>query len=157
MRSTIPKVEKPEIEVFDLEQVGLFLEAAPTYRHYAYYLTALDAGARPGALLALQWNDVDFEGGFLSITKSVEEMNGHLRVKAPKTAKGRHVLRHTCATLLLLADAPGKVLSERLGHSSIAITLDTYSPVLPAMQKRAANVLGTILGTAVEPARKATR
>ena len=44
-------------------------------------------------------------------------------------------LRHTCATLLLLADVPAKMVSERLGHGSIAVTLDTYSHVLPTMQR----------------------
>jgi integrase len=47
---------------------------------------------------------------------------------------------------LLLADQPAKVVSERLGHSSITLTLDTYSHVLPTMQKRAADVMGRILG-----------
>jgi len=57
-------------------------------------------------------------------------------------------LRHTSATLLLLADQPAKVVSERLGHSSITLTLDTYSHVLPTMPKRAADVMGAILGVA---------
>jgi integrase len=55
-------------------------------------------------------------------------------------------LRHTCATLLLLADEPAKVVSERLGHSTITLTLDTYSHVLPTMQQRAAEKMGKILG-----------
>ena len=58
-------------------------------------------------------------------------------------------------TLLLLADQPAKVVSERLGHSSITLTLDTYSHVLPTMQKRAADVMGTILGAA-QKAKRAT-
>jgi integrase len=53
-------------------------------------------------------------------------------------------LRHTCATLLLLADVPAKIVSERLGHTSITLTLDTYSHVLPTMQKRAAGVMDQI-------------
>ena len=57
-------------------------------------------------------------------------------------------LRHTCATLLLLADEPAKVVSERLGHATINITLDTYSHVLPTMQKRAAEKMNRILGSA---------
>jgi integrase len=55
-------------------------------------------------------------------------------------------LRHTSATMLLLADEPAKVVSERLGHNSITMTLDTYSHVLPTMQKRAAATMGKILG-----------
>jgi integrase len=57
-----------------------------------------------------------------------------------------HDLRHTCATLLLLADENVKVISERLGHSKIQMTLDTYSHVLPTMQKRAAEKMNLILG-----------
>ena len=44
-------------------------------------------------------------------------------------------LRHTTATLLLTANENPKVVSERLGHASITLTLDTYSHVLPTMQK----------------------
>ncbi|MCA9781463.1 MAG: site-specific integrase [Candidatus Eremiobacteraeota bacterium] len=50
-------------------------------------------------------------------------------------------LRHTCATLLLLADENVKVVSERLGHANIKLTLDTYQHVLPSMQKRATEKL----------------
>ena len=49
-----------------------------------------------------------------------------------------HDLRHTCATLLLSKNVNPKVVSEMLGHASIAITLDTYSHVLPTMQESAA-------------------
>ncbi len=49
-----------------------------------------------------------------------------------------HDLRHTCASLMLSAGVPAKVASERLGHSSISITLDTYSHVLPGLQEDAA-------------------
>jgi integrase len=54
-------------------------------------------------------------------------------------------LRHTCATLLLLAGVHPKVVSERLGHSSIRETLDTYSHVLPSMQKQASDALEAML------------
>jgi integrase len=49
-----------------------------------------------------------------------------------------HDLRHTCATLLLTRNVNPKIVSEMLGHSSIAITLDTYSHVLPNMRDQAA-------------------
>ena len=54
-------------------------------------------------------------------------------------------LRHTCATLLLSAGENPKVVSERLGHASIILTLDTYSHILPDMQQGAANKLETML------------
>jgi integrase len=52
-----------------------------------------------------------------------------------------HDLRHTCATLLLSKNVNPKVVSEMLGHASIAITLDTYSHVLPDMQDSAARAM----------------
>ena len=54
-------------------------------------------------------------------------------------------LRHTCATLLLAAGEHPKVVSERLGHASVTLTLDTYSHVLPDMQDRATAKLENML------------
>ena len=52
-----------------------------------------------------------------------------------------HDLRHTCATLLLSKNVNPKIVSEMLGHATIAITLDTYSHVLPTMQESAAKAM----------------
>lgn len=60
-----------------------------------------------------------------------------------------HDIRHTHATILLLHDVAAKVVSERLGHSSIGITLDTYSHVLPSMQKAAAEKLNGLFSSAL--------
>jgi integrase len=54
-------------------------------------------------------------------------------------------LRHSCATLLLIAEENPKVVSERLGHSTVVLTLDTYSHVLPTMQQQAATKLEGML------------
>lgn len=47
-------------------------------------------------------------------------------------------LRHTAATLSLAAGVSPKIISEQLGHASVAFTLDVYSHVLPHMQDTAA-------------------
>ena len=58
-----------------------------------------------------------------------------------------HELRHTYATVALSAGVHPKVVSDRLGHSSIAVTLDIYSHVIPALQEEAAaQVASMILG-----------
>jgi integrase len=54
-------------------------------------------------------------------------------------------LRHTTATLLLSAGENPKVVSERLGHASIVLTLDTYSHVLPTMQAEATNKIEKLM------------
>ena len=56
-----------------------------------------------------------------------------------------HDLRHTSATLLMSAGVHPKVVQERLGHSHIGITMDTYSHCLPSMQKEAAGKLDSML------------
>jgi integrase len=56
-----------------------------------------------------------------------------------------HDLRHTHATLALRAGIHPKVVSERLGHSTISITLDTYSHAIPAMQEEAAEKIAALV------------
>jgi integrase len=58
-----------------------------------------------------------------------------------------HDLRHTHASLLLKQGVHPKVVSERLGHSSITLTLDTYSHLLPNLQEQAAKGLDDLLST----------
>jgi integrase len=66
------------------------------------------------------------------------------RAKLPDTLR-LYDLRHTCATLLLAANENPKVVSERLGHSSITLTMDVYSHVLPDMQQGASDKLESLL------------
>jgi len=209
------------MQVYDLDQVARFLDAARTDRLFALYVLALDSGMRQGELFALHWTDFDFASGSVLVQRSLEEINGHHRLKETKSAKGRrriplsrftldalnehrkrmladgymsgpvfcntdggflhkanvlrrsfwpiitnankeakqqntepallpeirfHDLRHTCATLLLLAGENPKVVSERLGHASIELTLNCYSHVLPTMQQGAAAKMNAILG-----------
>lgn len=56
-----------------------------------------------------------------------------------------HDLRHTHATLALAAGVHPKVVSERLGHSTVAFTLDVYSHVIPGMQEDAAQKVAALV------------
>ena len=56
-----------------------------------------------------------------------------------------HDLRHTHATLMLAANVHPKVVSERLGHASVTITMDIYSHVLPGIQRDAAEKFSRVL------------
>lgn len=56
-----------------------------------------------------------------------------------------HDLRHTWATMALTAGVHPKVVQERLGHSNIKITMDTYSHVLPGLQKSAAELVAALV------------
>jgi integrase len=56
-----------------------------------------------------------------------------------------HDLRHTAATLMLRAGTHPKVVQERLGHASIAMTLDLYSHAVPSMAAEAADALAAMV------------
>ena len=61
------------------------------------------------------------------------------RLELPKLTL--HSLRHCHACLLLDQGVPIKVVSERLGHATVRMTLDTYSHVLPAQDRHAADAI----------------
>ena len=59
-----------------------------------------------------------------------------------------HDLRHSVASILLAQGVHPKVVSEQLGHATIALTLDTYSHIIPSLQQEATGVMATaILGS----------
>jgi integrase len=55
-------------------------------------LLAVTTGLRRGEILALRWEDIDFNSGTLSVRQSLEQSRAGLAFKAPKTAKGRRVV-----------------------------------------------------------------
>jgi len=204
-----PKPQQPEIQPLTPEQVRHLLKESAGSRFHALFVLAVTTGLRQGELFALHWDDIDLEHGTISVRHTLEELNGNLRLKEPKTAGGRrsvdlpqmavsalldrrarmmadghtgsewvfcnrkgrplrktnfsrrvwkplrsaaglppirfHDLRHTAATLLLVEGVHPKIVQERLGHANISMTLDTYSHVLPNMQREAAGKLDSLL------------
>lgn len=93
------------------------------------------AGSNPAFLKTLGWR---------SLKRSWQECfryTGNCAVSPPDAA----LLLAPFATVLRGCVSPGLVVSERLGHSSVKITLDTYSHVLPTMQREATEKLGNLL------------
>jgi len=69
----------------------------------------------------------------------VSDINsGHLAKRCGISASRLHDARHRHASLMLKQGTHPKIVQERLGHSSITITLDTYSHVSPGLQEAAA-------------------
>jgi integrase len=64
-----------------------------------------------------------------------------------------HDLRHSHASALLKSNIHPKIVSERLGHSRVGLTLDTYSHVIPGMQEGAAAAIDAAFGTALDKPR----
>lgn len=208
----LPKMLKEEMKYYTPEQVKLFLEKAREDKFYALFFLALETGMRPGEYLGLQWKDIDWEQGLLTVRRTLKaQTGGGFSYGEPKTKKSRrsiplssalkavlkthrtaqlkekmkirdsyqdsdllfateigtplltgnlynrhfdrirsdaslprirlYDLRHTNATMLIASGVSAKVVAERLGHSSVVLTLDTYSHVLPSMQTDATNRL----------------
>jgi integrase len=87
-----PRVVRKEMQVWDAEQVRLFLDAGGDDRLAALYIVAIDTGARQGELFALRWDDVDFTAGTMTIQRSLMELRGRFAVKEPKTKAGRRTV-----------------------------------------------------------------
>ncbi len=203
-----PKARHREMTVWQRDEVQQFLAATESDRLHAMYVLALTSGMRQGELFGFDWRDLDFSAGSLCVTRMLDETRGRMRLKPPKTGRGRkielpqftmdalhehrktmlaagytggtvfvdraggwlrksnvdrrsykpaiaragvpvirfHDMRHTHATLLLQDGENVKVVSERLGHSSIKVTLDVYAHVLPSMQKETAKRLDRMFG-----------
>src|SRR6266704_1124159 len=87
----------------------------------------------------------DPTGGYLNPTSSVQK-NFHAALKKAGLPNIRfHDLRHSAATLLLGMGVHPKIVQEILGHSNIGMTMNTYSHVLPTMQKEAMEKVNTFL------------
>jgi integrase len=56
-----------------------------------------------------------------------------------------HDLRHVCASLMLVQGVHPRVVMETLGHSQMSLTMDTYSHVIPALQREAADRMESVL------------
>jgi len=104
-------------------------------------------------LAAKAWEDEDLV--FPNATGGpMERQNVQRRSFKPLLKKAElpdirfHDLRHSAATLLLSLGVHPKVVQERLGHATIAITMDIYSEVMPELQSEAADKLDGLFGTA---------
>jgi integrase len=201
-----PKPSKGVVRAMTEGETKTLLKGVREHALYVPVLLALTTGMRRGEILGLRWDDVDLGNGQLSVTQTLEQTREGLRLKVPKTQRGRrvvalgsvtvdalrrhkaqqaarklrlgpafqdqglvfpspdgnlwkpdkfsydfsvlaehrgiarvrfHDLRHTHATELLRGGVHPKIVSERLGHSTIGITLDVYSHVMPGMQEEA--------------------
>lgn len=219
-----PRPQRTEMRVLDEKGAKRLLDAAAAEPLYPFFHVAIMTGARLGELLALRWQNIDFDTEMMFITQTVRRysdkgwvfstpkthrsrrpiaLDGQTRVvlqehrrhqlerrllvgpayeeydlvfatptglplgdSTVRTAFARilsaaglarmriHDLRHTTATLLLRAGVNPKVVSERLGHTTVSVTLDTYSHVLPDTQRDAAEALAAVVRRAVVGSRE---
>ena len=81
----LPPKRGREMQVLGREELQRFLIQAQAEGYFELFLLDLCTGLRRGELLALQWDDLDFKTGTLTVNKQVYEVKGRLQVSVPKT------------------------------------------------------------------------
>lgn len=109
------------------------------------FCDTIGGALRKSNFLRREWHPLCERAGIFEVTQVTDRKTGQ-PVLDPATGKPKirkvfprfHALRHTAATLLLMQGVHARIVQELLGHSSVTITMDTYSHVLPSMGAEAA-------------------
>jgi integrase len=83
-----PTVKRGKIRVFELSERMAILDAVVSHRLFGAYLLALTLGMRQGELFGLQWKDIDFAAGALTVERQAVENKGRVEIGPPKTEAG---------------------------------------------------------------------
>lgn len=95
------------------------------------------------------WNDTGLvftreDGSLIHPEQAIKNFASAVKKAGVPTIR-LHDLRHTNATLAFAAGVHPKVISERLGHATVAMTLDIYSHAVPALSEEAANMIAALI------------
>jgi integrase len=208
-----PRAITQERQAYSEEEMQALVKSTDGSPFGTIILIAASTGMRLGEILGLTWDDLDANTGTIAVTKSLEYTKAGLKIKEPKSERGRrsipipanvmnrllsykeqqeahainagdlwvdnnlvcpdsmgcyrkphsfsssfrdiakkakvrnlgiHALRHAHATMLAKRGWQAKIIQERLGHSTIAVTMDVYSHVLPTTQQEAADSISDL-------------
>jgi len=109
-----PRVQRREIKPLDPSDARLLLAAVRDNRLEALYSVALSVGLRKGEALGLNWKDIDFETGTLSVRTSLQRIGGRLQLVEPKSSRSRRVIFLPDATVEALRRHRARQQQERL-------------------------------------------
>jgi integrase len=111
-----PAAEASEIEILTPEQITAVLDALKGHTLHPVVSLALATGMRRGELLALQWPDIDLSAATLRVERSLEETKAGLRIKPPKTKRGRR-------NLTLAPDAVAMLREHKIEQMELRLAL----------------------------------
>jgi integrase len=101
-RVILPKAEKKEVRALDKQGLSRLLGAVGGTSLFPLFVTAASTGCRRGELLALEWQDIDFQTGMMTVSKSLEQTKRGLRIKTTKSGKSRRFPLPSVALRVLL-------------------------------------------------------
>ncbi len=154
-----PRPERNEMQTLDEGEVRQLLAATTAMRDHGLWVFLVTTGVRLGEALAVRWSDVDSKECLWqehdlvfpnplgrprdAAYRSISFHTAPKRAGLPRLRL--HDLRHTAATHLLTNHVHPKVVQDLLGHSTIAITLDTYSHVMQPLAKDASGHMSSLV------------
>ncbi len=110
-----PRVTRREMQALTAEQARAFLNAAEGSPWEALFVLAVTTGMRQGEMLGLKWSDVDIDGGWLQVRRTLSQVTGTGFVEAePKTAKSRRRVPLTSIAIAALLDHQARQAEQRL-------------------------------------------
>jgi integrase len=89
----LPRLGRREMRVLNAEQSRIFLEAALKTHYGPVFAVALTTGMRPSEYLALQWSDIDWDRGTVSVVRTLEKVKGSWRFADTKRDRSRRVIK----------------------------------------------------------------
>jgi integrase len=111
-----------EIRFLTQSQDRRLLAAAKSHRLYALFATAIGTGARQGELFGLQWGDIDFDAGTLSIRRSLGWVKQEPHLKEPKSKSSRRVIRLPAFVLQALREHLKAAMADGLAAAPVFCT-----------------------------------
>ena len=115
----LPPKKSPEVEILTPEEMQRLLIQAKEEGFYEMFLLDLATGLRRGELLALQWDDVNFATGELTVSKQVKYIDGELKIIPPKTKAASRTIILPLPLIEVLKDYRRTVTSKWLFPSPV--------------------------------------
>ena len=128
----LPPKKAKEMQVLDREELQKFLIQAQADGYYELFLLDLCTGLRRGELIALQWDDLNFETGVLTVNKQAYTVNGELQIIPPKTKASVRRLVLPPAVLAVLREYKKTVDSRWMFPSPVKAD----RPITPGVARR---------------------
>ena len=128
----LPPKKAREMQVLDRDELQRFLIQAKVEGYYELFLLELATGLRRGEIIALQWDDLDFQTGVLNVSKQVNVVGGELQFSTPKTKSSIRKIVLPPALLEVLREYKKTVVSRWMFPSPLKYDM----PIAPGVAER---------------------